>query len=96
MAIAKILYFSGDIQLDGAFMGNLSEHLELGGTVSKHNYISQDQSMIGFLGNKHLPITRKICFKKNPSLHKCSAKCRHATGHDCECSCGGKNHGIDA
>jgi hypothetical protein len=24
---------------------------------------------------------------------KCSAKCTSATGHDCECACGGKNHG---
>lgn len=25
--------------------------------------------------------------------HKCDARCEHATGHDCECACGGKNHG---
>jgi hypothetical protein len=24
---------------------------------------------------------------------KCNAKCTGAKGHDCECSCGGKNHG---
>lgn len=24
---------------------------------------------------------------------KCSSKCQAATGHDCECSCAGKNHG---
>lgn len=24
---------------------------------------------------------------------KCGARCLHATGHDCECACGGKNHG---
>jgi hypothetical protein len=24
---------------------------------------------------------------------KCNAKCLASTGHDCECSCGGKNHG---
>jgi hypothetical protein len=23
----------------------------------------------------------------------CNDKCQAATGHDCECSCGGKNHG---
>ena len=28
--------------------------------------------------------------------HKCSAKCLSATGHDCECECGGKNHGAGA
>lgn len=25
--------------------------------------------------------------------HKCDARCTGAKGHDCECSCGGKNHG---
>lgn len=24
---------------------------------------------------------------------KCDGRCTHATGHTCECSCGGKNHG---
>lgn len=27
------------------------------------------------------------------SQHVCDARCMCATGHDCECSCGGKNHG---
>lgn len=26
--------------------------------------------------------------------HKCGAKCRHATGPTCDCSCGGKFHGV--
>jgi hypothetical protein len=25
--------------------------------------------------------------------HRCDARCTGATGHNCECSCGGKNHG---
>lgn len=25
--------------------------------------------------------------------HECNAKCLASTGHQCECSCGGKNHG---
>lgn len=36
---------------------------------------------------------RSIEFKANPSLHKCDARCEHAKGFKCECSCGGKNHG---
>ena len=36
---------------------------------------------------------RKIERKTNPSMHKCDARCLNATGHLCECSCGGKNHG---
>lgn len=32
--------------------------------------------------------------KTNPKI-KCNAKCTGATGHDCTCACGGKNHGAD-
>lgn len=39
---------------------------------------------------------RKIEYKRNPSLHKCDARCESAKGHKCECSCGGKNHGVAA
>lgn len=28
----------------------------------------------------------------NPNI-KCNAKCTHAKGFSCECSCGGRNHG---
>ena len=27
---------------------------------------------------------------------KCDGRCTSATGHNCECSCGGKNHGMSA
>lgn len=37
--------------------------------------------------------TRKINFKSNPSLHACDGRCLSAKGGNCECSCGGKNHG---
>jgi hypothetical protein len=36
---------------------------------------------------------RKVEFKSNPSLHACGPRCQNATGHQCECSCQGKNHG---
>lgn len=28
----------------------------------------------------------------NPAV-RCDARCTHARGHNCECSCGGENHG---
>lgn len=40
--------------------------------------------------------SRAIEFKRNPSLHKCDARCLNAKGHSCECSCGGANHGKGA
>lgn len=30
----------------------------------------------------------------NPD-HPCDARCTGATGHNCECACGGANHGMD-
>lgn len=50
---------------------------------------------VGWLeGERELrPLLRSIEYKRNPSLHKCDARCRHAKGHSCECSCGGANHG---
>lgn len=42
-----------------------------------------------------LRCTRIITMKSNPSRHQCDARCFNATGRtmNCECSCGGKNHG---
>jgi len=39
--------------------------------------------------------TRIVIRKNFPSLHKCDARCMNATGRtmQCECSCGGENHG---
>jgi hypothetical protein len=36
---------------------------------------------------------RKIERPGHVSNHKCDARCEGATGHRCECSCGGRNHG---
>lgn len=50
---------------------------------------------IGATNDGHeLPVTRKIEYKSNPSLHRCDARCRNAKGHSCECSCGGQFHGF--
>lgn len=45
-------------------------------------------------GAPYLPVTRRIDYKRQPSLHVCSAKCvgGKPTG-TCECQCGGANHG---
>src|SRR5712691_11736277 len=37
-------------------------------------------------------ITTYVTGTNNPE-HKCDARCTNAKGYDCECSCGGKNHG---
>lgn len=40
----------------------------------------------------HLP-DRFIERNARPSLHACDVRCMFARGHQCECACGGKNHG---
>lgn len=40
-----------------------------------------------------LPVTRTVEFKKTRAPRKCDARCLNARGHDCECACGGVNHG---
>jgi hypothetical protein len=46
-------------------------------------------------GENH-PTERVIQYAKNPSLHKCGARCMAAKGPQCECSCSGANHGSAA
>ena len=40
-------------------------------------------------------VTRVVVRKSSPSLHECDARCLNANGRtmNCECKCGGKNHG---
>lgn len=56
--------------------------------------------MVGTLDGKwneteFLPVTRIIRFDESGSGHKCDARCQSAKGGQCECECGGKNHGIN-
>ncbi len=46
----------------------------------------------------YVPVERSISYKSYPSKHICDARCMNATGRtmQCECSCGGKNHGVGA
>lgn len=40
-----------------------------------------------------VPAVRRIYYKVNGSKHKCDGRCLHAKGRNCECACGGANHG---
>lgn len=40
-----------------------------------------------------IPITRRIAYADKPKLHICDARCMNAKGYNCECACGGANHG---
>lgn len=39
------------------------------------------------------PVALRAVVGKHRADKACDARCENATGHDCECSCGGKNHG---
>lgn len=51
--------------------------------------------LYGFSSDGPVKITRTVQMKANPSRHECDARCFNASGRvmNCECSCGGKNHG---
>jgi len=44
------------------------------------------------LGQERLTKLTRVIGVYNPG-RQCNAKCLAAIGHDCECRCGGKNHG---
>ncbi len=100
--MANIKYFSGTEQVfDATSMDNKAVIAAFGALVGK-KYDSYSR-LVGFAKGTHScerikyvgakPVTRVIDFKSNPSLHKCDARCRHAKGGNCECSCGGQFHG---
>lgn len=101
MATVTTKYFSGTQQVEMIFAMpnkqfrstfNSVDALKYDGFHMMVGYIRDPATGIPDRSNP-LPITRKVHFKKNPSLHKCDARCVNAKGHSCECSCGGKNHG---
>lgn len=87
-------YFSGVTQLASLIPVPNSEFLAIGGVMSKHNAYDSFKRLAGkTVDGQILPVTRSIEYSRNPSGHKCDARCRNSKGHVCECECGGKNHG---
>ena len=94
--MATIKYFNGDVLLTSVIAISNAKFEEIGGVKSKHNRFDSFQRMAGKIDGALVPVTRKIEYKSRPSLYKCDARCQNSTGHVCECSCGGKYHGINA
>jgi len=110
--MADVRYFSGDVRLHqlqeiaraefealfpGAVAARWSPGMRLIGLPEGMTQVWDREagrwSRTGFL-----PAERQVTFKARPSLHECDARCMNATGRtmQCECSCGGKNHGKGA
>ena len=101
MAVANTLFFNGEQEVEHGGWMNRREYASRfpdtqGIKASPSEYHVGHMPGTPWRDVNLTPVTRVIDYKKNPSLHKCDARCMNARGRSCECSCGGKNHGINA
>lgn len=97
MTQTQTKYFSGDTELKGAYPLGRADVRALfpTGKIVKYDDFNL---VVGTIDGKYtttnfLPVTRVVRFNPEGSNHKCDGRCLNARGVDCECSCGGKNHG---
>jgi hypothetical protein len=95
--MSDVRFFAGDKQLGRVWLEN-------GSGNRPDNFMGfpegVEASFIpgkGWIGGA-VKAERMIRYKSNPSRHECDDRCMNATGRtmNCECSCGGKNHGRGA
>lgn len=94
--MATVKYFAGDLELSSIdFRGKSANDPASfwGYPEGVTPVFVQGQGWVG-----RVQADRKVIYKSNPSGHECDARCFNATGRvmQCECSCGGKNHGLGA
>lgn len=98
MTQTQTKYFSGDVELKGAYPLSRATVRELFPTGKIQKY-DDFNLLVGTVDGQYrtsggfLPVTRIIRFNPEGSNHKCDGRCLNAKRGDCECSCGGKNHG---
>jgi hypothetical protein len=92
-------HFNGDTQLIAiSTMNNKEFAVKFPGVKGKR--VDSFSMMVGVAAGAAwrdaVPVERSVFYKSNPSKHQCDARCMFAKGRtmNCECSCGGKNHGI--
>lgn len=99
MAVA-FKHYSGDLELKGIFPIRetiVRAKFPAGRIVRSDSF----DLLVGTADGRYdtqnfVPVTRRICYKTNGTKHECGPRCRGAKGHNCECSCGGQFHGVDA
>lgn len=109
--MAKTLYFNGETELVNITdMDNKEFVIRFPGVKGRRSdgysmWVGRPAGTVekfipghGWDRSDLLPVERIIGFKSNPSRHECDARCMNASGRtmNCECSCGGKNHGRGA
>ncbi len=92
-------YFFGNVHLtENSITFMRKTEAQASGVIMGERFVRVDSFsvMVGKLPDgTRVAATRVIHYKKRPSLHKCGARCRNGKpGGTCECSCGGRNHGI--
>ena len=94
--MAQIKYFNGTDELIHIQPVPNAQFLAMGGVRGKPNYYDSFKRLAGVTADGRLvPVERAIEYKRFPSLHVCSGKCINGKVNGaCECSCGGKNHGV--
>lgn len=94
MTKRTIRYFRGTEQLTDVHAWSVKRAEALGEIPKRRMYrdfVSVGKNSAG----DHVIVDRTILYSLKPSMHKCDARCMNARGHNCECSCGGANHGIN-
>jgi len=91
--MANIKYFNGELELVRVYYDNRNKAFG-----EDPNFVPVFDRVAQKWIRRVLPVERQVEFKRNPSRHQCDARCYNATGRtmQCECSCGGKNHGRGA
>jgi hypothetical protein len=107
--MAKTLYFNGETELTRISPLANAEFAKSFPGVNGRKYdgysmkvgspIGHASVFVAGKGWNHgpvMPVERIVTYKSNPSKHVCDARCMNASGRtmNCECSCGGKNHGL--
>ncbi len=98
MAVGTMKYFDGATELFQAHPIPNAKFVELFGDVKIKGPRYDDFSKLAGLdadGELH-PVRRQVYYRNRPSLHECNGRCMGATGQNCECKCGGANHGINS
>lgn len=90
-------YFSGRVELRGSYpLSRETVRAQFPtGTIKRYDSFNL---LVGTVDGRYsessfLPVTRIINYNPQGSQHKCDGRCVNAKRGDCECSCGGVNHG---
>ena len=96
-------FFTASGERVKAYYGNSLDAVRMFGSKDATHRTRLGQYVIGYRPGTSgmnpedcVPVARAILYDENGSKHICSSKCRCAKGGNCECSCGGEFHGVDA